>query len=232
MLKYKISASQYEELDEAVKALYKGRDDEYTLQVDGVKTQEDVDSVREALRKEREDHDATKGKIKALEGDVGTLTDKVKVYESDESKKLSAEERVEMERLKRELEAKEASLGGMTTELETLKGEITTGKIKDELKKSAIGVVREEAVPDLVEILAKDFVFSDGKVLTSPDMGDRSGLDARAYLSSYVEGRSYLAPTSAGGGSKGGKGSSGGLQSGGEAPSAKDICNDIWSPKG
>jgi hypothetical protein len=229
MLKLKVTKEEYEKLPEAIQAEYKQDGDDYNVQVDGMKTDTDVKNVQEALRKEREEHDTAKKRAKELEKENGTLSDKINVYESDESKKLSAEDRVEMERLKRENETLATSNADLTTKYQGLEGEVTTSNIKAELRKAAVGIISEQAISDQVDILANKFVVSDGKVLTNPDLGDKSGLEAKAYLSDYVKDRSYLQPTNSGGGAGGEKGSGGGSQK--EVPGQCTASQDLWNGK-
>jgi ABC-type lipopolysaccharide export system ATPase subunit len=194
-----------------------------------MKTQSDIDKVLEAKRKEKVDREAAEKRVKELEGDIGGLNDKIKVYESDDSKKLSAQERVELERLKRENETLTGEKSTLQEKFDGLNGQMTASQIKAELAKSAKGIVRDEAIDDVVDILSKDFVLSDGKVLTNTDLGDKSGLEAKAYLSQYAEGRPYLAPTSSGGGSGGDKGSGGGTQTtlnNGEIQASSELWGD------
>jgi len=231
MLKLTVNKTEYEALPEALQSEYKQDGEGYGIQVDGMKTQVDVDKVTEALRKEREDHTATKGELKTSAGAVGGLEDKIKVYESDESKKLSAEDRVEMERLKRENETFATSNADLETKYSGLQGEMTTSTIKAALAKAATGIVRDEAIFDTIDTISNKFVVSDGKVLTNSDMGDKSGLEAKAYLSSFVEERSYLKPQNSGGGSGGAQGSDGGTRDGATAPDGLNCSQDIWNGK-
>jgi len=211
-MKYKIDKAAFDALPEAIQALYKGEGDTYTLQVEGIKTPEDVENVQAALRKEREEHDATKATLKTTAADLGTATDKVTVYENDDSKKLEKEQLVEFARLQRENEALTADNGTLKASFDSLTGEVTTNKIVAHLRSEAKGIIREDAIDNEIQALANHFVSADGKFLTNSTLGDKSGLEAKAYLTQFVEGRSYLVPTSKGGGAGGGGGSGDGTQ--------------------
>lgn len=212
MLKYTVDKGAFDAMEDSVKALYKESGDTFTLQVEGVKTPQDVENVQEALRKEREEHGSTKDALKTATTINGDLTDKIKVYESDDSKKLSAEERVDMERLKRLNETLTTDNTDLSAKIDGITGQMTASQITDQLRTAAKGIIRDDAIDHEVKNLLGNFVMSDGKALTNSDLGGDSGLDAKAFLSKHVEGRSYLAPTSSGGGAGGGKGSSGGSQ--------------------
>lgn len=213
MLKIKVTSEEFKALPDVLQAEYKQDGDNYTVQVDGMKLQSDVDSVLEAKRKEKETRTAAEKRIKELEGELGTLTDKVSVYENDETLKLSKEQLVEHERLKRENEA----LTGEKTELEAkfngLQQEVTTSNVKSRLTKELSGIMDKDAIIDQVDILCNKFVISDGKLLTNETLGDKSGLEAKAYLTGYTEERPYLQLKSSGGGAGGVQGSGGGSHS-------------------
>jgi hypothetical protein len=228
MLKLKVDKAQYDALSDDLKAEYKEDGDSYVIQVDGMKTQTDIDNVLEAKRKEKADRETAEARVKELESEVGSLGDKIKVYESDESKKLSAEERVELERLKRENETLSTEKTGLQEQFDGLNGKLTRNQILDALRKSAKGIIRDDAINDTIETLADKFVVSDGKVLTNSDLGDKSGLEAGAYLSDFTKDRSYLAPTSSGGGSGGSGGSGGGSQGNSTEGSIEEAIAEAW----
>ena len=228
MLKVKIDKAAYEALTNDVQGLYKADGDSYVIQIEGMKTVEDVEAVQESLRKEREDHDSTKGLLKTSKADSDTLADKVKVYESDDNKKLTSEDRVEFARLQRENEALTTANGELQGNFDSLTGEITIGKIKSHLRTKAKGIIRDEAIENEIDVLARNFVVNGDNILTNSEQGDKSGLQAEAYLSSYVEGRSYLAPTSSGGGAGGGKGPGGGAQEPDQDSSILSEMNEAW----
>lgn len=163
MLKYKVDKAAFEKLDNAVQALYKQDGDNYVLEVDGVKTVEDVENVQEALRKERDEHTKTKDTLKATEAERNTASDKVKVYESDDKKKLDSEQLVEFERLKRENETLTEANTTLKGDFEGLQGEVTTNTITAHLRKEAVDIMRDDAIENEIAGLAKDFVVVDEK---------------------------------------------------------------------
>lgn len=206
-MKYKISKEEFGKLSEELQKQYKVAGGEYTLDVEGVFTPEDQAALKESLRKEREDHSATKDSLKTATTERDAAADKVKVYESDDSKKLDAEQLVEFQRLTRENETLTAENGTLKADYTGLQTEVTTNNIKAHLREAGKGIIREDALDNEIEVIAKDFVSVDGKFLTNSELGAKSGLEAKAYLTQHVEGRSYLAPTSSGGGAGGGGGS-------------------------
>jgi len=211
-LKVNQNKAGYDALGDEIKALYKADGDGYALEVDGLKTQEDIDKIilnRDNILKEKRD---LEGEVKALQKEKNGLSDKVNAYESDENKKLDTEEKIEFQRLKRAEETLTTEKGDLETRYGTLETKMTSGQIKAALAKAAKGIVSEGAIDDLVNVLSKDFVLSDGKVLTSTELGDKSGLEATAYLNDYVSGRDYLKASNSGGGAGGEKGSGEGTQ--------------------
>ena len=230
MLKIKLNKTEYDALPEGIKSEYSETGDDYVLQVEGVKTQADIDKVMEAKNQEKRLRKEAEDRLKEREHELATLGDKVNAYESDSGKKLTAEERVEMERLKRELETRSKTYGELEQKYGELEKTHTQDKIRMDLLSQAKGIMREDAINDTVEQLLNKFVISEGKVLTCPELGDKSGLEAKAYLASYVEGRSYLAPTSTGGGAGGGGGSGGGSRND-KAASMKDIVEEAWKSR-
>lgn len=209
MLKINITKEEFDALPDALKAEYAESNGSYSIQVEGMKAQSDIDAIKsakdQAKREQKEAQDALKEALK----EKNSLLDKVNAYESDENRKLGAEERIEFERVKRELESKATEFEDLNSKYAGIQSEVTTSKIKNELIAASKGVIRDDAVEDTVNTLLNRFVISDNKVLTSTELGDKSGLEAKTYLSDYVKDRSYLAPASSGGGAGGGQGSGG-----------------------
>jgi hypothetical protein len=228
MLKITLDKEGYEALSDDLKAEYKQDGDSYKIQVDGMKTPEDVQSALADLKAEREQRKQAEKDLKAIKREKDELTDKVSAYESDENLKLSQEEKVEFQRLKRENETITADKDELNQKYEGLQVQLTSGKIKEALSAAAKGVVRDEAIGDVVSILANDFVLSDGKVLTSEKLGDKAGLEAKAYVQQYAEDRSYLTPQSSGGGAGGGKGPGGGSQNNQPKTNECTSSRDLW----
>lgn len=229
MLKYKITKEDYDKLPEVIKAEYKGDGAERILDVDGVKTQADIDAVLTAKDQAKREQKEAQDALKLAQKTVVDLTKKVTEYEADPNKKLSVTELVEFERTKRSLEDAIKERDIIKVERDTLSAERTTSKIRDALIKAADGVVRAEAISDTVSNVLGNFVISDGKILTNATLGDKSGLDAKAYLSAYVKDRSYLVPASKGGGAGGGGGS--GVGSADNETSMVDLMAEVWSGK-
>jgi len=231
MLKANIKKEEYDNLPEAIQAEYSEKDGSYTVQVEGMKTQADIDAIKSAKDQAKREQKEAQDALKAAQRENNELSDKVKAYESDENLKLSKEQLVEHERLKRENEALLSDKEELQGKFNGLQGEVTTGKIKSQLAKAAKGKVREDAIGDLVEQLSAKFVFSDGKVLTSPDLGDKGGLEAGAYLDDYTSERSYLAPTNSGGGAGGNKGLGGEKQVGSTDRNQITASSELWGNK-
>jgi hypothetical protein len=225
MLKHRYKTK--EEVPEKYRDLYTEKKDangeigfELT-EVEGLTTVADVDRLREGLRKERDEHDATKVALKKASDEVGAAADKIKALEkASEGKGPGAKEQQELvlenERLKRENEGLKENGAKTETELTALKAGQTKERIKAALRKAAKGMegqpglIRDDAIEDVIEQAADLFVISDNDILTKTGQGDMSGLEPRAYLDKLVKSRAYLVPPSqsggAGGGDKGSKG--------------------------
>lgn len=233
MLKLNITKEEYDALNDALKSEYKEADDGYMIQVEGIKTQADIDAIKKAKDQAKREQKEAQDKLKELERERDSLLDKVNAYESDKDLKLSKEQLVEFERLKRENEALTKDKTELEKNFNGLQTEITTSKIKAELAKHAKGIMEESAINDQIDILCNKFVFSEGKVLTNTDLGDKSGLEAKEYLSKYVEERPYLQPKSSGGGAGGSQGSGGGSQTNHNISGVAEISasQELWGEK-
>jgi len=193
--------------------------------VTGMKTQTDVDAVREALRKEREDHGATKAKLKPW-GELNaeeTLKqlDRIKELEAAAGGKLDEDKLNELVegRLAQKTGPLERSIQTLTEERDTLKGENDTlkGQIESRDRNDAVrGVAAESkahttAVPD-IEMAASVMLEKDenGKLVTKSGIdGITPGLDVKGWMKEMQKLRPHWWPESEGGGARGGAGGGG-----------------------
>lgn len=210
MLEQKINKEQYAALHEVLQSEYKQDGDDYTIQVGGMKTQSDIDAIKSAKDQAKREQKEAQGRVKELEREKNTLSDKVAAYESDEDKKLDSEQLVEFQRLKRVEETLATEKAELQDKYLGLETQVTTNAIKAALNKSGKGIIRDDALDYEVGRLADKFVISDKKVLTNTDLGDDSGLKAEDFLTRHVERHPHLKPTSSGGGAGGDKGPGGG----------------------
>ena len=204
----KLTKDQYNSLPEALKSLCTADGEEYAFDTSALKTQTDIDNVKEAKDKEKALRVAAEKAAKDLERSKNELSDKVAAYESDESKKLDAEQLVEFQRLKRENETLSADKEDLSTKYTGLQQEITIGRRDSQLTSALDGLVNPESKKDVLELIKNKFVISDGKLLTNTEQGDKSGIEAKDYVSQFVKDRPYFQPTNSGAGA-GGAGSAG-----------------------
>jgi len=229
----KLSYDKKEDVPEALVDHYKEVGGKWVAQVDGMKTQEDIDKLSEALRKEREDHDTSKKDLKESKATLGTANDELEALKKTGGKggdkeEPTHEDLVELSRLRRENETLTAENTEVKEKHEKLETSVTSTKIKDALRTSFGPKMRKEAVEMQVDHALRDFVLSDGKVLTKPELGDKSGLTADAYADNLLSSQSYLAPPSNSGGAGGGSTKNQSDSDKGE--SAKDFFEDILNP--
>jgi hypothetical protein len=230
----KLSYDKKEDIPEALADHYKEVDGKWVAQVEGMKTQADIDKLQEALRKEREDHDASKTALKEAKSSLGTSQDELEALKKSGGKSEKDEpthqDLVELSRLRRENEALTAENTEVKGNYDKLSTEVTSGKIKDNLRAAFGPKMRKEAVEMQVDHALRDFVLSDGKVLTKPELGDKSGLTADAYADNLLSTQSYLAPPSNSGGAGGGSPKT--QSDSGKGESAEDHYKGLMSPNG
>lgn len=188
--------------------------------VEGMKTEEDVSKVQEALRKEREDHKASKAKLSKLgdldPDDVLAKLDRFDELEAAAKGKVDDDkiEEIVERRLKTKTAPLERRINELTTERDELSGRV--GELGGELtKRDRSGSVRQvaqemnilsTAIPDLE--LAAEFMLErteDGQfVVKDGAPGLTPGLDVKGFLQEMQRARPHWWPQSEGGGAKGG----------------------------
>lgn len=217
---------QYDTMDavpEAFRGLFSERDGKAVLtHVNGLKSQADVDTVKEALRKEREGHQATTLLLKPWSGlkhdEVTLKLGRYDELEAASKGKIdeSAIETIVGNRLKLKTGPLEAQLAERDTVIKTLtdenvglKTEKANTKLREVVRNSATkSKVHSTAVSD-VELVARDMMQFDesGKLVTKEGLeGIPAGLDMDGFLKVMFKLRPHWWPESEGGGSKGGNG--------------------------
>lgn len=192
--------------------------------VNGIKSQTDVDRLQESLRKEREDHKASKtalaafnglnaeevleklDRIAELEAAAGGKLDETKINEIVEARlkaKLAPVER-ERDKLKQELQ----DTSGKVLEL-TAKEK--TRVIHDHIRKAATSSkMRESAIEDALMLGERILDVDDqGNVTTKDNVGTTPGLSPEVWLTELQDKRPHWWPESSGAGAKGGNGGGG-----------------------
>lgn len=190
--------------------------------VTGLKTQKDVDTVSEALRKEREDRKKAQDALKPW----GELKPDEVLAQLDRIKELEAAAGGKLDEAKLN-ELVEGRLAQKTGPLERTIKDLTDGKTKAEQERDALktqieardrndavrSVATESkahatAVPD-IEMAASVMLEKDesGKLVTKSGIdGLTPGLDVKGWLREMQKLRPHWWPESEGGGAKGGGG--------------------------
>lgn len=220
---------EYESQDaipEAFRPLYAEQNGKFVLTgVKGLKTQKDVDTVKEALRKEREDHakarDALKpwGDLKADE--VLAQLDRIKELEAAAGGKLDEAKLNELVEgrlaqktgpLQRQIETLTGDKTKVEQERDALKSQLETRDRNDAVRAVATeSKAHATAVPD-IEMAASIMLEKDesGKLVTKAGIdGLTPGLDVKGWMKEMTKLRPHWWPESEGGGARGGGGGSG-----------------------
>lgn len=220
-----------DEIPEEFQGLYTEKGGRYELTgIAGVKTQADIDRLQVSLKKERDEHKATRATLSAWSelGDldaVQTTLDRIPELEAAAGDKLDdakveeiAQKRAEA-MLKTKLSPLERELAKATKERDELTGVVTDFReretrrsIHDHLRramKSAKTI--PEAEEDILLLGERVFeVTEEGGVVTRELNGVSPGLDPASWLGEMQDRRPHWWPASVGG-NAGGSGGGGGL---------------------
>lgn len=216
----------YDSIPAGVKHLYKESGGKYGLiQASEIKSVQDVVNVQEGLRKEREDHKATKRKLVAF-GDldpdeVQNELDKIDEYKAAAEGKMDDEKinQIVESRIKSKTAPLERQITKLTEERDTLSGEVTEFKgkevrrtIRDDVRKAATTAkVRDTALDDVLMISESLFERDEtGNVVTRDGVGVTPGISAEVWLTEAKNTRPHWWPESQGVGARGGDGGAGG----------------------
>ena len=220
--------------------LYTEKDGKFHLtNVKGLKTEADVQQVRTALSKERNDHKETKGKfepfkpfledkdsffadldlLKGLKEKVGGDLSKI-----EESDLVRGKVSQAVGPLQREIENLKRSNGELETLNGSLKSEIRTRDIRSIVGAAATkSKVHATAIPDIELVAGSVMEFTDdGKLITRDGVGVTPGLDVEGWLSEMQNTRPHWWPSSQGGGAPGSQGGPGSFS---DNPWASDNWN-------
>lgn len=214
-----------EAIPEGFSSLYTEKDGKFHLSnVKGLKTEADVQQVRTALAKEREEHKGTKSKYEKF----APFADKADEVLADLDLLKGVREKVggNLDKLEESDLVKgkiSQAIGPLQREIENLKkvnGELeaNNGKLQSEIRtrdiKSIVGAaaakakVHSTAIPDIELIAGSVMEFTDdGKLITRDGVGVTPGLDVDGWLTEMQTARPHWWPDSSGGGAGGGKNS-------------------------
>ncbi|MEE8519341.1 MAG: hypothetical protein V3S98_09475 [Dehalococcoidia bacterium] len=189
----------------------------------GIKTQTDIDNIKEALTKERDDHKATKTKLVPWEGlDAEEVKAKLDGYDVIKAKADAVDEDGKVDKdkldeianarvatavapLNRELEELRTNNGTLTEANETYAKQDTTRTISEAVRKAAIEAkVITGALDDVLLLGERVFeITEDGTVLTRDSVGVTPGIAPSIWLTEMQPNRGHWWPLSEGGGAQG-----------------------------
>lgn len=215
-----------EEIPEQFRELYTERDGKWVLTgITGIKTDGDVATVQEALRKERDEHKKTKAKITAW-GDlkpeeVIAKLDRIEELETAAKGKLNDEQINELvekrigaklKPIERERDGFKDQVATLTTDNLGFKDRETRRTIHDAARTEAQKLkVIDTAAEDVLMYAERLFeVDESGKVVAKDGVGITPGISVDIWLGEMQDKRPHWWAPSSGGGAGGGGGSKGG----------------------
>lgn len=222
-MKLKAIYKKKDDIPEEYLALYTEKDGQWELTgVEGVKTQADIDRVKEGLTKEKKDHKETKAKLNAWGGkDPEEEMPKLDKYEELEALAEGKGDKEQVEKivegrikgitgpLEREIGTLKETVATQTNEIATFKTKDIDRKITDSVRKSAIAAkVVPSAIEDIVMVGKNHFHIDDtGLVTTKDDIeGITPGVDATIWMTDMVDKKPHWFPPSEGGNAPGSDG--------------------------
>lgn len=196
--------------------LYTEKDGKWVLTgVEGMKTDQDVANVQEALRKEKEDHKATKEKLRPF-AELGKTAEELGTMDQEfEELKIKVDEshKTDEEKLNQLVEAKQRPL---LKQIETLTAErdefkqsseeanrkVVEGQRRDAVieaitKKEGI---RKDATAAIMKFASEELKFDDSDLEFRTD----AGLNASEWLDGFCDSNPYVMEPSKGSGARGG----------------------------
>jgi len=225
---FKMVLDSIEGLPEDVAKEYVERDGKFHIQVEGMKTQQDIDRVTQSLNASRAEASGFKAKL-ALLGDrkieeVIPLLDRIPELEAAAAGKLDETKLREMAEararaiiapIERERDGFKAQLAEKDTIIKSFETKEQTRTIHDQIKDAAkkAGVI-DEAMEDAINAGERLFVLEEGtsKAVVKADAGVTQGLEPKDWLSDLATKKPHWFGTSAGGGAGGNRGGNGGTE--------------------
>lgn len=222
-----VEHDKIDDIPEAYRSLYSQKDGKFFLTgIAGVKSQGDIDRIQEGLRKEREDHRATKQALSAW----GQLKPEETLPKLDRIAELEVAATGKKDELDKQLESLtearvrtrlapvERENGTLKTELQKItaeRDELRAEKRATAIQKAALEVlladkVTPEAQPDALLLASAVFTIDEqGNVVTAENrLGITPGLTPKLWLAEMqAKGRPWW-PASEGGGARGNHGGS------------------------
>lgn len=234
MLKMKYKTR--EEIPAGMEGLYSEVGGEWVFTaIPGLKTQEDIDRVTEGLRKEREDHKATKDKYRALGDravdDILADLDKIDEYKQAAAGKLDDNQinqivetriRSRLAPVERERDQLKQDITERDTRISQFEANENRRSIHDAVRAAGVKAkIRDTAMDDALLIGEHLFTRDEsGNVVTKDGVGVTPGVSPEVWFTETQQSRPHWWPESQGGGLNGGKGPAGGSN-----PFSKDGWN-------
>lgn len=235
---FKLTLDSLEGLSEDIAKEYVEKDGKYVIQVEGMKTQADIDAVQKSLTAARTEASGFKAKL-ALLGDrkvedVVAQLDRIPELEAaskgqlDEAKlKEMAEARARaiVAPIERERDGFKAQLSEKDQVIETFKTKEATRTIHDQIKTAAkkAGVI-DEAMEDAINAGERLFVLEEGtgKAVVKEGAPVTQGLEPKDWLADLQSKKPHWFGASGGGGAGGNRG-------GGAGAEVNPFSHDGWN---
>ena len=217
-----------DDLPEEIRKEYVEKNGKFELQVDGMKTQADVERLQGALTKERNEHKIVRERLGMLGDrkveDVLQILDRVPELEAAAAGKLDETKLNELVegRIKTKLAPVEREKGQLAQRVQELTGIVEQYQTKDKVR-SIHDAVREavskaqgfqpSAVEDALLYAERMLeIGEDGRVITRDGVGVTPGVDAIVWLTEMQAKKTHWWGPSQGGGAGGNRtGGAGGL---------------------
>lgn len=235
---FKMELDSLDGLPEEVAKEYVEKDGKFVIQVEGMKTQEDVNRVQQSLNAERTAHAALKEKVKTTFGDekfetIREKLDKLPELEAaaegklDETKITSIVEG----RLKAKTAPLERELTNVKNENAALKERVATFETKEKGRTIADQIRAEAQKAKMLDGAIEDAVFlgssvmelqDDGVAVVKAATGFTEGLSAKDFVAQLQEKKPHWWGQTQGGGAGGNRG-------GGPSASNNPFSHEHWN---
>lgn len=212
-------------LPEDVAKEYVERDGKFVIQVEGMKTQADIDAISRSLQAARTEASTFKSKLQLLGDrkveDVVAELDKIEEYKAAAEGKLDEEKLNSLVegRLKGRIAPLERELNTVKTENGELKNKLSEFETKDKTRQihrqvrtaaKEVGLL-DEAIEDALLLADRTFELTeDGRAVVKEGAGVAAGLQPKDWLSDLQAKRPHWWGQSVGGGAGGQRGGGGG----------------------
>jgi hypothetical protein len=220
-----VDETEYATLPEPVKAEYVQKGDKYEIQVDGMKTQGDVDRLQSALTKEKGDHRVVREALTSFKTQLGDRKvedvlqqlDRIPELEAAAAGKLDdtkineiVENRIKsrIAPVERERDQLRTQVADKDKTIETYVGKDRTRSVHDRVREDAVKLkVLPEALDDALALADRHFEVTDeGRTVTKDGVGVMAGIEPEAWLTDLQTKRPHWWGQSTGGGASGNRG--------------------------